>query len=321
MVDSTLSTTKKSVQLDGMDPKSRANIRNSDSTVAASQQGIDGDNLAEPIPNFIETPSEKVIKNANNSWIVLGRDRPGSRSSGYGGKGDTQAASIDIVAGRMANEVRTIDKKSGEALWIDPDFKVDAARIYISQKTDLDKNFGLQVGKVGTSTAKSGIALKADGIRLIAREGIKLITSEATRNSQGGDVQSFVGVDIIAGNIDDEKSNADLQPIPKGNNLAKALIRLTHHVEKLNGIVDSMLMTQLNFNIALTTHFHNSPFFGAPTSPSLVLIPEGIKCTMELLSKSKRSLATHKANLAVYKRVYLNQSGKKYINSRFNNVN
>ena len=65
-----------------------------------------GDNcnsLKEPIPKFIPAPCETIFEGSNNSYIILGRDRPNSLSSGYGGKGNTQAGSIDIVFGRMGN--------------------------------------------------------------------------------------------------------------------------------------------------------------------------------------------------------------------------
>lgn len=316
-----LKVTSKAVDLAGADSKKRSVIRNSDAKSSASLRGVDGDTIVEPVPKFISAPCEKVIKNANNAWIVLGRDRPGPRSSGYGGKGDTGAGSIDICVGRMAHESRAIDKTTGEALHTDPDFKIDSARIYISQKTDIDENFGIIDGKVGNSKTKSGIAVKADAIRLVAREGIKLVTSESTKNSQGGDIQKFVGVDIIAGNIDDEKKHCDLQPMTKGTNLAEALDRLTTHVEKLNGIVDSLVMTQMKFNKALTNHWHHSPLFAQPTAPSQILIPEGAKCNTDLLVRVKGSLVTHKSNLATFKQTYLKQSGQKYINSRYNNVN
>ena len=94
--------------------------------------GVFGDNMTEPIPTYIESKCEKVI-NRGNSWIVLGRDRPASRASGYGGQGHTQASSIDIVVGRNPNS----------AVSVDPSFSSDAARIYISQKTDLDINLGI----------------------------------------------------------------------------------------------------------------------------------------------------------------------------------
>ena len=117
---------------------------------------------------------------------------------------------------------------------------MDAARIYISQKTDVDRNFGLARGKVGSPTTKSGIAIKADGVRIVGREGIKLVTRTDRRNSQGGQVQSIVGIDLIAGNDD-----SDLQPMVKGDSLLSAMDRLVNYVDNLSGIVDSFLMSQM----------------------------------------------------------------------------
>lgn len=59
---------------------------------------------------------------------------------------------------------------------VDNSFQTDAARIYISQLTDIDANFGIDPGKTGYMKERSGIGIKADGVRVIGREGIKLIT-------------------------------------------------------------------------------------------------------------------------------------------------
>jgi hypothetical protein len=180
----------------------------------------------------------------------------------------------------------------------------------------VDDNFGLANGQVGKVAAKSAIALKADGIRIIARESIKLITGTDATNSQGGGLQSVVGIDLIAGNDD-----TDLQPLVKGISLENALKQLVHRVSQLNGIVDGFLMSQMEMNEALTHHFHQSPFFGSPTTPSLTLVPRGIKVMVDQLAKTKRDLVSHKANLATYELTYLNPVGKNYINSRYNNTN
>jgi len=306
---------KPAVDLIGLDPKSREYADSVPSELKSSARGVVGDPLQEPVPEYISTPSEKVIANKNNAWIVLGRDRTGSRLSGYGGKGDTHAASIDIVVGRMGSDARKVDN-NGNQLYVDPNFKKDAARIYISQKTDVDAAFGLPEGRVGNPKAKSAIALKADGIRIIAREGIKLVTKTDKKNSQGGNVMQISGVDLIAGNMEKE-----LQPLVKGGNLQEALERLTHHVDKLSGIVDAFLHTQMQYNTAIQGHFHHSPFFAVPNLPSTVLQSEGMRCSLNQLVKVKRSLVNQKMNLAGYKLTYLNPAGKKYINSRFNNVN
>lgn len=307
---------KKAVSLDGLEKGTLDFMAQTTSTSSPVNKGIAGDKLIEPIPDFLRTDSEVVYNNENNAFIVLGRDRPGNRLSGYGGKGDTHAASIDLVAGRLGYEARRVDDK-GKLLVVDPNFKKDAARIYISQKTDIDKNFELVPGKVGISSTKSGIALKADGIRIIAREGIKLITKTDSKNSQGGDIETILGIDLIAGNDD-----KDLQPLVKGNNLLKAFKRLVEHVENLSGIVDSFLLAQMEMNFATTHHFHYSPFFAVPTTPAIdVLVPKGVSTQNLLLSKVKKSLIAFRANMVTFKVTYLNPVGKRYINSRFNNTN
>lgn len=308
-------TTKKTVELGGTDQESQARLERVDKSVSMHARGIGGDPLEEPVPRLIKTQSEREIVNGNNASIILGRDRPKSRLSGYGGRGDTQAASIDIVAGRMGFRAREFTN-NGKRIWVDPDFEKDASRIYISQKTDVDENFGLARGQVGNARTKSAIALKADGVRIIAREGIKLITKTDKQNSQGGNVDSVVGIDIIAGNND-----SDLQPMVKGRNLADALKRMVHHMDKLNGIVDSLLMAQMTFNAALTHHFHFSPFFGLPTTPSPPVMAAGMKTMVDHLFQTKRSLIMHKVNLSLYKQNYFSPFGGKYINSRYNNCN
>ncbi len=278
-------------------------------------RGVGGTKIAEPNPRFIQSETEKVLTCASNANIVLGRDRPGSRLSGYGGSGDTHCASVDIVAGRMANFAATTSTE-GDPVSADPNFKLDAARIHVSQKTDVDTNFGLADGNVGNSSAKSAIGLKADAIRVVAREGIKLVTKTDMKNSQGGPVDQISGIDLIAGN-DDE----DLQPLVLGNNLEEALVRITDHVDKLIGILDNFLMYQMKYNVALATHFHHSPFFGAPSSPSPTAMTGGVQNVIDCLADTKRSLLTQRANLIMFKNTYFSVAGGKYINSRYNNTN
>jgi hypothetical protein len=308
-------TFQKAVDHNGTDPITQEykNKLSEDATISA--KGINGDKISEPIPEYISSPCEKVISGENNTFIVLGRDRSGTRISGYGGKGDTKCGSIDIVVGRLGFESRKVDENN-EQLWVDPNFEKDAARIYISQKADVDEYFGIVAGKVGNSKTKSAIALKADGVRIIGREGIKIVTGVDKFNSQGGDIKVISGIDLIANN--DESA---LQPLVKGENLALALKRLTNHVDKLNGIVDAFLMSQMEYNRQIASHFHISPYFAAPTSPSQVLVPAGIRCAMNQAIKVKKSLVIHKKNLAGFRLTYLEVFGKKYINSRYNNTN
>ena len=298
-----------------VDPAINRRVESADAT-STSSSGILCEAMREGVPQFISAGCENVMKGSNNSWIVLGRDRPGSRASGYGGKGHSHSGAIDIVVGRMGRSAieRTPD---GERAMCDPDFMKDSARIHISQKTDVDANFNLAAGSIPMSKAKSAIGIKADAVRVIGREGIKLVTRTDPKNSQGEGGASVYGIDIIAGNDDQ-----GLEPMVKGKKLVDALTQLVKHVDKLNGIVDNMLMIQMQFNTALTTHFHNSPFFGIPTTPSIPVVSSGVQTMIKHLTKTKMSLVMNKINLQTFKANYITSGhSDKWICSRYNNVN
>jgi hypothetical protein len=271
-------------------------------------KGIAGSPSIEIMPELIQMDRDSVFPPdpKSNAQFVCTVDRPRSRFSGY--SSDTQAAAIDIVVGRLGFEPRAVP--------VDPDFTKDSARIYISQKTDVDTNFKLKAGSVGNSKAKSAIAMKADGVRIIAREGIKLVTGTDSKNSQGGDVRSITGIDIIAGNRDE-----DLEPMVKGERLTASLEKLADHVIKLNAIVDHLLVTQMNFNSSLANHFHYSPFYGNATTPSDSCVSQGSKAVMDHLQDTKRSLAFNKNNLLSWKSNCLNPSGGEFVLSRWNKTN
>ena len=301
---------KKAVDISGLSENNLESVSGFTKSEKAKRQGVFCEDLLEPIPQYVKAPCEVIYSGKNNNYIVMGRDRPRTRDSGYGGMGDTQASMIDIVVGRMSY-------RPVQTAYVDPNFVTDAARIYISQKTDLDENFGLVNGNVGESRSKSGIAIKADAVRVIAREGIKLVTRTDEENSQGANMSVAVpGIDLIAGNDD-----TDLQWIPKGDNLVMALIRLTNHVHKLNGIVNGLLMSQHKLNKALKDHWHFSSKPGARTSSSPVVSMVAGQVMLRHMQKTKVSLRTHRANLENFEKNYLSSGGDGWINSRFNKVN
>jgi len=331
--------TKKSFDNDNLSDNSLKELSQTPENVAKHAKGIAGDALHEPIPNYIKASNETVYSGANNTWIVLGRDRPSSKLSGYGGRGHTQAGSIDIVVGRMGS-------KPQSGVFVDPNFEIDAARIYISQKTDVDKNFKLANGRVGPAEAKSAIALKADGIRIIGREGIKLVTGTDPKNSQGGSIDTTFGIDLIAGNLGGPKNgrvlqiqttvdrqknelrnpltgeiNEGMQPIPKGISLSFAIDQLTDHVDKLSGLMSAFLKSQMEYNAILGTHFHISPFFGMPTAPSETAASSAIETNMALMEDCIIGIQKFKTNLVLYKNGHLRPHGKFYINSSYHNLN
>lgn len=288
------------VNRSGFDPETQEKLNSSNIEQKLAESGIGDAPLKEPVPEYIPLGGDKVYKGANNTWIVLSRDRPNNRLSGYAAH--TQAGAIDIVVGRMG-----LNPKS--KTYVDPNFETDSARIYISQKTDIDKNFSLVPGRIGDSRTNSGIAIKADGVRIIGRKGIKLVTEQ-------NDVANF-GIDIIANNDD-----SDLQPMVKGNNLTEALNKIIDNVQELSGIVSTILTAQMDYNIAIASHFHYSPFYGMPTTPSDQLMSEGIDTSVKHLTDGiLNGLVQIRTNFISTKNNYLRPSGAKYINSLYNNLN
>ena len=278
-------------------------------------KGVANSRTTEPIPRFAVSDCELVLEAGTNASIVIGKDRPGSKLSGYGGRGDSGAGTLDLVAGRMSHNPARVNANN-EDISANPDFKIDASRIYISQKTDIDDNFDLADGKIGKSMARAGIALKSDAIRIIGREGIKLVTATDVKNSTGEKVISIAGIDLIAGN-DDEI----LQPLVLGNNINESLNKLTDFVDKLAGIVSSAITYQMKFNQKTMSHTHITAFFGTPTAPSEALIPAGIEVMKNHGTKTIAGIVKFRTNLTFHKQTYYAVSGAKYINSSFNNTN
>ena len=288
-------------------------------TSGRSGAGVFCDSITEAIPNYIQAPCESV-HGRGNSWIVFGRDRPASMASGYGGQAHTQASSIDIVVGRGA-PVPTDDVD------VDPSFSNDAARIYISQKTDLDINFNVEPspwdGKSKlNSRSVSGIGIKADAVRIIGDMGIKLVTRTSAKNSKGGSIAQN-GIELIANNDD-----TDLQPMVKGQTLVDAFAGLEANLNQLSALVLNFLKSQASFNASLASHIH----FGAAqvgptgtgtcmTNTSLTLVPAGVQATLETAEAMVDNFKGRMNSNIIWHNRYLNPASSKYICSRYNKVN
>lgn len=266
--------------------------------------GIGCSSKFETLPEYITAECENVISNAN-SFIVLGRDRPNTRLSGYGGIGAASAHSIDLVVGRKAPGAPKDQK-----VYVDPNFILDSARIHISERTDVDRNFKITAGYNGDTTNRSAIALKADALRLMADDGgIKLVTRVNNRNSNGILVGRVGGVELIAGNDD-----SDLQSMVKGENLVNFLNKIIDQINTLNGIVMSMTTAMTIFEFGLLSHFH------PPGSPSPVLPPfVSAKVNSNVQTLLKASM--QKINLAAESINSLASLGSNDILSSYHKVN
>ena len=275
-------------------------------------------------------PAQPVhFKTARNSWqkqkggayIVLGNDRPDSVRSGYGAKGAQKAATIDLVVGRMASA------KPKVGSYVDNSFFADAARIYISQLTNVDTNFGLASGGSSFSqNACSAVAVKADAIRIIGREGIKIVTgtgrgvkgfgTSGETNSRGGAIeQPAPPIELIAGNSIEPRQIPGgkmllpgevnrLQPVPLGNNTADAL-------EELHGLLGEVWSALFNF--ALVQSGQNVAFGVSPFPWHAAAVSAA---TPGQLSFVINSLYHTRAKATVWQLNYLSPAGYKYICSK-----
>tara|TARA_R100000234_G_C5001309_1_gene180444 strand:- start:1241 stop:2212 length:972 start_codon:yes stop_codon:yes gene_type:complete len=279
--------------------------------------GLMGKKKIEPKPIFNEVECETVYEGQNNSYIVLGRDRPGEAGSGYGGIGAGGASAIDLVVGRSGRNARRVDKKD-KTLKVDNDFVADSARIYISERTDIDLNFGLVPGKIGNPRGRSGIGIKADNVRIMAREGIKLVTRPDEKNSMGGRMDVILGVDIIAGDDD-----SDLQPMVKGENLAQLLKYMVDDSRRLAQMIHSLTLGQAALESMLACHTHTTGGAAGPgvAIPSIELGIYTINSQIKRIVSDIPSQIVQTFNNISEEIEFLNPYGARYINSKANHVN
>ena len=244
-------------------------------TVGAGQ-GIMGSGVPRSRIWYNRQNQDFIVGDAASAPIVMYQDRPVDNISGYGGKGGNKAQTIDIVVGRMSSardgegppattqvsEDDTAGITYGYSIGdpvavVENSFAGDAARIYISQMTDVDKNFGIAEGMIGASVARSTVAIKADGVRIIGREGVKIVSGRShafsgigmsgERLSTGGTIkQPAPPIELIAGNND-----AYLQGVAKGENVRDAFRDMGERLEELYGVVFMLALTQIQYNAVM----------------------------------------------------------------------
>jgi hypothetical protein len=294
--------------------------------VNAANDGPMHTRVPQPRVIYDKAENEKVISK-ENAYIVFGTDRPSTKASGFGGQGAI-SDTIDIVVGRLASGRG--GKGPCDEVYTGNNFAADAARIYISRLTDLDTNFGVATDKLAEPFARSGIAIKADHVRIIGREGVKIVTGgmqgvtgyglKGETNSRGGRLSQGHKIDLLAGNNTGTRrvwgglfNPIDkieyLQPITKGDNMVRCL-------EELSEVIDNLLAAILNLAIMTTMGFSSiavaasaNPFTlniaPAPT-PAITLIGSWVTAPTYQTRVKKTNWETN----------YLNSNAHRYICSR-----
>ena len=304
--------------------------------------------MPEATPEYAKGGCEIVHKGRNNAFIILGRDRPGLPTSGEG-HGGTQCGMIDIIAGMnsaaMSQKYDPKNPKHGADT--SPSFSKDAARVYLTQRGNIDKYMGLAKGSEysGASAQQSAVGIKGDHVRIVGRNHIKLVTGKmkqagggdgGERLSGGGRMDYAGGIDFIAGNYTDDEeigglslfgslaSNfipkvKKLQPLVKGSNLLDFFDDLLEILEELKGMITTNNKNILSLASTVSLHVHetNVPF--GPTSPPIAaaasLIPVQVDGYMNISDSVINTFS-----MSCLKMSYLTSGFPKYINSRFVNT-
>jgi hypothetical protein len=322
-----------------LEPKDGTNQAKSERERSA---GIDGDYNFQKVPEFKKTEYENVIQGPYASHICLGADRINSRKGlqygdGKGGQGVFASSHIDLVAG-----LDSVDTYKGRVptVPLNPDAFRDASRVYISENCDVDKQFMCSEGSIGNVENKAAVVVKSDQVRIIGREGIKIITGTDTWNSRGREIYGVAGIDFIPGNISTmtpdgimlklSSGHDILQPVPRGHHLVACFEDIIEKVENVIMTIDSFLKAQQKFNNKIMKHTHHdfvakacgllatqnpNSFFAGKVGPSDECIIGGAEMIAKAL-KLKTDLKFDKGLFGATRLEYLNHLGGSYINSR-----
>jgi len=242
--------------------------------------------------------NDYVIENRHNASLVLGRDYE------YDKLNDTSIGMVDITAGRIADSLKTGLKRTLTDQISSGDMITDAAKVYISQKTDIDSLYGFTTrGDEGND--KSAVGIKADAVRLVSRDpsaGIRLIVQpdsigpRAGRNSQGGEVAGVNGgVELIG------PGEEPLQYLVKADDLAVSLGKLVGYVEQLEIMLWDFVHLQKAWNRVAAPSVPIEAFYAQKGIGDPILMKKNAKTSLDLFSYVENSGRAIMNNLKKYK--------------------
>jgi len=318
------------------------------------KRGVD-----EPVPlPYLRTGDEIYTgKIDNNARIIIGRDRDPfgagprglkefdsvdddqiSQVSGYSDY--MGAGAIDIVVGSGApypTDVAKLERpnnlppiythqkspKTGATFLSDksphPGILMDAARIYISQMSDIDDYFSLNNKGFRTDVGpSSAIVIKADRVRLHSRRDIKIIAGKEIGvdiDSNGYTIKEKPRIHLMAGNGTLGKQ----QPIPLGDNLIECIRSIFDAIQDNLEIMNAMHVSQAKLNTVVENSIRVNG--AGPTVPDLNSQIAGVFKKISDM-KDLFSIYYNKfLNLPGKELTYLEPSSSKYILSRYNTTN
>jgi len=336
------------------DEEVRKKISSGESCILPGQCGTP---LNEPLGDYDPVECEEVYPSQKELHcrhrISFLRDRnERSHFSGYGGRGSTTAGAIDIVVGSGGNKPKHRQK-------VGPNFFTDAARIYLSQRADIDQYLDLPFGQstgLQASENRSAIAIKADAVRVVGREGVRIYTNPSTptnpsivasdavneTSSRGGKIESNGpdrGIHLIAHKATGTYTALNpiipgrkgapfqytinrLQPMVKGDNLVILLKEIIGQLQDIVTWTQNFTNSQMSFNSYIANHTHQV----ASASPGIATpSPEAVASYLQELVGQINNHVTvatiKKYDFAEVERVFLEPTGEINILSRYNKTN
>ena len=223
-------------------------------------------------PTRFPAESEKIVsRNNSNSYLVFGKDRMGDVMSGFGGKGFPNSNSIDLVVGMGQT---TQDKSLTKNNVVDPNPFVDSARVYISQRTNLDGHFGITEGEIyplDSQQGVSGAAMKADSVLVLGRRNVKIKAGQ----SQGEGLSTFGEKDSLGTRLPDARidliADAPLEPMVRGDKLVECVKGIYGQINDNRTLIIHLITQLLKLRVALMLHIHPTPgIISTFPSPDLI---------------------------------------------------
>lgn len=295
----------------GIDPRKKQNSETLKKVHAPS--GMAGSTKHESKPEFLKNGSDSVWRGYNSCFAIFGRDRIGV-FEGKSFEPHGKDGCIDLVVGlASASKIPVKDKQS-----YPPSVSKDSARLYLSQRSDVDNYFGLARGSIPagiTTDNKSCAVLKSDHTRIIGKQHVKIIAGkmkikakEGELTTLGGKNEMHGGIDLIAGNYT-EGENA-LQPLVKGKYLLDMINDLIIQINSINDRVYQNQLLLSNLGSWATQHVHLSN-----GTPSLNLLTGITPSLMDNYGKISVCPAVT-MNLGTIKTTYLRKEHDLHINSK-----
>lgn len=271
-------------------------------------------------PTAIKREGESVILGEANCGIKLGRDSPKGSGTGTAAVGTINSSAIEIYVGKG-----TAVKDKQPKGYVDSNPYYDAAKIYISETTNIDADFNYRGIQLATAKYQSAIALSADQLRMFSRGHIILSTGmgnlpkeDASKDAEAPQqsARDSSGIWLVANN-----NTIDMQPLVKGDNLEQFCKKLINHIIVLKGIIQNFITYQTELNNYIGEHVHKSEFNAEDGYPSF-----GLKGTVEMVNKiidqeCTNKLKDHVMNINSLKTNYLKDGNPTYINSKYNKTN